>query len=373
MGKAVLAVFSGTGNARRAAGIVMEELGAGGRPTEMVDLAAGERLPELGRGDLLVLCSCTLGFSVPATVMDAIKAAPRSDGAQVAALCICGGVMHRGRVIGGWSGAAAIAALGILRRKGWEPVGSADASYPMNWTQMSGAAKGADQGAIIQRGDGEAKAFGRVLASGGRVFLRRNLLTLTVVRSVGLMFRLVARRILGIMYIADDTCTSCAFCARVCPSRAIAMRGGRPLWTLRCTDCNRCINACPSASIQTSTARLVLFAVLNLAAMVASPPFAQFILRTSAPAFAEVGLVSFLAGSLLYIAVTLAQLGPLDALLRALERKPAFRRFFTANFTKRYTRYLAPGFKPPATLPTAAATPTATAPHASALDHSGRP
>jgi ferredoxin len=362
MDKAVVAVFSGTGNARRAAGIAAEELEAAGRQVGMVDLAAGERLPELGRGDLLVLCSSTLGFSVPAAVMDAIKAAPRSDGAQAAALCVCGGVMNRGRVIGGWSGAASIAALGILRRKGWEPVGSADASYPMNWTQVGEAAKGADQAAILQRGDGEAKAFGRILGSGGRVFLRRNLLTLTVGRFVGFMFRLVARRILGIMYIADDTCTSCGFCERTCPSRAIVMHGGRPSWTLRCMDCNRCINACPSASIQTSTARLVLFAVLNLAAMVASPPLAQLILRTSAPALAEVGLVSFLAGSLLYIAVTLAQLGPLDALLRALERKPAFRRFFTANFTKRYARYLAPGFKPPA-----ASTNT------SARDRSGRP
>jgi hypothetical protein len=60
MGRTVIAVFSGTGNARRAAGIVAAELEAAERHTELVDLAAGARtgasacidanIPELGAG-----------------------------------------------------------------------------------------------------------------------------------------------------------------------------------------------------------------------------------------------------------------------------------------------------------------------------------
>ncbi len=360
MGKALLAVFSGTGNARRAAGLIEEELKAAGHQVGMVDLAAGACVPGLAQGDLLIVCSSTLGFSPPATVMAALRAAPRSDGAQVGMLCVCGGVMHRGRIVGGWSGAASAAALGILRRKGWKPVGSADASYPQNWTQVAEAAAGDAQKAIIERGDGEARTFGRAMARGERVFLKRNILTLTIGRLVGFIFRLAARRILGSMYIADGSCTSCAFCARTCPAHAIVMRKGRPSWTLRCVDCNRCINACPTASIQTSTARLILFAGVNLAAMVASPFLARFVLRAAAPGFAGPGFgpASFLAGVLVYSAITMLQLGPGDALLRALERKPAFRRFFAANFTKGYVRYLAPGFKPPANIQPETAAPT---------------
>ncbi len=348
MNRTVIAVFSGTGNARRAAGIVAAELEAAGRHTELVDLAAGAAIPELGTGDLLVLCSSTLGFSPPGMVLAALKAAPRSAGAQVAMLCVCGGVMHKGNISGGWSGAASIVALGVLARKGWEPVGSADASYPQNWTQMSEAAIGADQEAIIGRGDADARAFGKAVAAGQRVFLRRNALTLSVGRFVGFIFRLMASKILGSMYLADDTCTSCGLCARVCPAGAIVMRGGSPTWTLRCIDCNRCINACPSASIQTSTARLVIFAAVNVAAMIGSPPLARGILRAVAPVLSgpAFGPVSFLAGVALYAALTLLQLGPLARLISVLERKPAFRRFFNASFTRRYQRYLAPGFKP---------------------------
>lgn len=361
MNRTVIAVFSGTGNARRAAGIVAAELESAGRHTELVDLAAGASatasataiIPELGAGDLLVLCSSTLGFSPPATVMGALRAAPRSGGGQVAMLCVCGGVMNKTKISGGWSGAASIVALGVLARKGWEPVGSADASYPQNWTQMSEAAMGSDQVAIIERGDADARAFGKAVATGQRVFLRRNALTLTVGRFVGFIFRLVASKILGSIYIADDTCTSCGLCARVCPAQAIVMQSGTPAWTLRCVDCNRCINACPTASIQTSTARLVIFAAVNVIAMIGSPPLARGILNArilhtvapglSGPAF---GPVSFLAGVVLYGAITLLQLGPLARLMVSLERKPALRRFFTASFTRRYQRYLAPGFKP---------------------------
>jgi len=132
MSRTIVAVFSGTGNAQRAAGIVSAELQASGHSVEMLDLAAGAAIPELGTGDLLVLCSSTLGFSPPALVFDALKSAPPSgtqgsSGAQVAILCVCGGVMNKGRISGGWSGAASIVSLGVLARKGWEPVGSADA------------------------------------------------------------------------------------------------------------------------------------------------------------------------------------------------------------------------------------------------------
>ncbi|OHD26248.1 MAG: hypothetical protein A2Y38_23595 [Spirochaetes bacterium GWB1_59_5] len=283
-------------------------------------------------------------------VLDAIKAAPRSGGAQAAMLCVCGGVMKNGRISGGWSGAASIVSLGVLARKGWEPVGSADASYPENWTQVTEAAIGNDQVAIIARGDAEAHAFGKAVVTGQRIFLKRNVLTLSVGRFVGFIFRLAARRILGSMYIADDTCTSCGLCARVCPAQAIVMRDGAPTWSPRCVDCNRCINACPTASIQTSTARLVSFAAINVAALIGSLPLARDILRAAAPGFSGVafGPLAFLAGLALYSAITMLQLGPLARLIVVLERKPALRRFFTASFTRRYARYLAPGFRPAA-------------------------
>ncbi|MFH2114162.1 MAG: EFR1 family ferrodoxin [Spirochaetota bacterium] len=348
MKRVVVAVFSGTGNARRAAGLVASELEESGRPIELVDLARGAAIPQLAYGDQLVLCTSILGFSVPSPVMQAIKAAPRSEGATVAILCVCGGVMNKGRTVGGWSGAAAMVALGVLRRKGYLPAGSVDVSYPENWTQMSESAMGEDQRLILERGDGEARAFGKILKAGERVFIKRNFLTLTLGSFVGFVFRSLARKVLAMLYIADDSCTSCGLCVRTCPAAAIVMKDGQPYWTSRCSECNRCINLCPSTSIQTSTARLLIFAVLNTIAIFVASPIATAMLGVIAPAWTGLGrnLCAFGLGLLVYIALTAVQLGPLNALIRTLERRPAFRRFFTAGFTRKYKRYLAPGFKP---------------------------
>ena len=348
MKKVVVAVFSGTGNARRAADLLFAELKESGRSVELVDLTLGAGIPTLSPEDLLVLCTSILGFSVPSTVMQAIKAAPASDGAAVAILCVCGGVMNKSRISGGWSGAASVAALGMLKRKGFVPVGSADVSYPVNWTQMTEAAMGEDQQRILDRGDGEARAFGKALRAGPRVFIKRNILTLTLVRFVGFVFRSVARKILAMLYIADDSCTSCGLCARTCPASAIVMKDGRPYWTSLCAECNRCINFCPSASIQTSTARLLFFAVLNIVVILVSAPIARTLLGAIIPAWTGLGrnLSAFVLGLLIFIGLTAIQLGPLNAVIRSLERRPAFRRLFTAGFTWKYRRYRAPGFKP---------------------------
>jgi len=350
MNNVIVAVFSGTGNAARAASLVLGRLTAAGHEASLVDLAAGEALPTLGDEGLLVVCSSTLGFSVPSTVMAALKAAPRS-GARVAIACVCGATMGRRGISGGWSGAASVAALSVLRRRGYRPVGSADVSYPENWTQVSAPAEGADREAMLARGDAEATAFADRLIQGESgpvegLFLRRNLVTLSLGRLVGAIFRLAARRLLGRLFVADDACTSCGLCAEACPARAITMRNGLPAWSAGCSACNRCINLCPATAIQTSTARLVLVLGCNVAALVAAPGAARGLLRALAPGLPAFGLWANLAGLALYAAFTLLQLGPLDALLRAAERSAALRRLFVAGPTRRFGRYLAPGFRP---------------------------
>ena len=50
---------------------------------------------------------------------------------------------------------------------------------------------------------------------------------------------------------ADEKCVGCGKCASICPSGAISMVDGRPVWTgKKCLKCCGCINRCPVSAIQ---------------------------------------------------------------------------------------------------------------------------
>jgi Pyruvate/2-oxoacid:ferredoxin oxidoreductase delta subunit len=53
---------------------------------------------------------------------------------------------------------------------------------------------------------------------------------------------------------AENSCTGCGTCERLCPSHAIEMVAGMPEWTLEtCAFCLGCINRCPAQAIEYGT------------------------------------------------------------------------------------------------------------------------
>lgn len=60
-------------------------------------------------------------------------------------------------------------------------------------------------------------------------------------------------------FFADDNCTSCGQCVRVCPTENIYLDGPetgarRPVWSGDCIHCMACINRCPFQAIEYGTA-----------------------------------------------------------------------------------------------------------------------
>lgn len=362
--KALYAYYTGTGNTLRALEKVSEGLAASGWEAEWLEIRAdgpplGSALERLGEEDLLVLGFPALGFSAPQPVIRALRALPGLPGIRAAVLCACGATAAKGRVMQGWSGTAVPEALGILVRKGAVPVGSVEASYPENWTQVSPPGDEAGRAAMTSLGDGQAREFGVRLAAyraaGGSASsglpagsVRRGPLSRAFGPLMARGFRTLGRRLLARLFVADGSCTSCGLCARTCPAAAMRMTGARPAWTTACSGCNRCINICPERAIQTSYARLVLVLGLNVAALFLSGPAARALLGavSGAGRAAAGGVGSFAAGLALYLGFSLLQAGPLDAGLRALERSGALGALFSRGFTERFGRYLAPGFQP---------------------------
>lgn len=364
MSTAHILYYSATGNTYRALGIVAEALRARGYEPAWRDLAKGR--PPFGgagssvtdgdlaypaEGDLVLIGFPALGFCAPEPVLRALRGLPRLAGLRTAALCACGGSAVGSRILRGWAGAAVPEIERLLKRKGMAVLASAEASYPENWRQVSRPAQGDMRDALVAMGDADARAFAasltRALDGGPPERLRRSPLARILISPVPPLFRALARKCLTRLFTADAACTGCGLCARSCPAAAIRMEGGRPSWGLACSACNRCINACPEGAIQTSNLRLGFFAVVNIiVGIVGFRAGGRLVGALGAALDLRLpGIVGALTGFALYCGLTLVQLGPLDALLRLLERSPALKAAFYRSFTKGYPRYLAPGFE----------------------------
>ena len=51
-------------------------------------------------------------------------------------------------------------------------------------------------------------------------------------------------------FFADEKCTSCGICVKVCPVHNIVLTEGRPEWLHHCEQCLACLHWCPEEAIQ---------------------------------------------------------------------------------------------------------------------------
>lgn len=363
MKSARIRFFSGTGNTRRACGILARGLAEAGYSVELDEVGAperprGERAEGAAAGpggprDLEVFAFPVYAFSMPQIMRRHVKGLERVSGAVPAAVLAVFGDMFVGkgaarRLHPGWEGGALREARRLLSGRGYRVFAAHALGYPESFMQVAAPPCAEEQEAIRAASDARLARIVKALAAGEGNRTRCAPASLAWIGPVRVAFQGLARRLLGKLYAADGACNGCGRCARACPAAAIRMRGKRPRWGWGCQDCQRCINLCPEKAIQTSALRAVLIALVPLAL-----PYNRILAAAAggdaaALAASVLGLSALPAAAAVLCRVLLWLLGAtlatvlVDLLLRGLERVPGLRRAVWAGHTARYGRYAAP-------------------------------
>lgn len=327
--KAVIHSFSGTGNTARAVQVLGAQLAGAGYEVAQRGVD-GRAEPPAEIPDLTVVAFPIWAWAAPHFVLAYARRLPKAAGARAAVFATCGGF-----------GAQGVGEMErILRRRGYRVVASGEAVYPDNWLLAVNPEAGSELDAALAEGDQTVQLFANNCLSDEPALFRCAFFHKIWSWPIARLFRLCGRRFLGKFFIADSRCTSCGLCAASCPVRAIQMDGApeTPRWGANCAGCYRCINLCPAQAIQISVPRLAIHLGVNLALTVGWL-WAMAEWRERLP-------LAVAAATAAFAGLTVLQLTALDGLLRALETRPALRRFFAASYTKSFGRYRAPGFLP---------------------------
>jgi ferredoxin len=339
--------FSATGNTERAVKIVEATLLSAGHAVERRPIVKGERIAGGTLPENLIVAFPVLAFSPPAFVKAFLRNLPpgrRADGSRIRAAVLA--------VDGGGAMGAPWRAVAILSRRGYDPAFVGCASYPENWTQFFEPLDRDEALAMTARGDAEASVFAKALAAGDASAYPAPRKPPFLSGIVPFLFGSVGRRVFGKLFIADENCDACGFCARTCPAGTILMRGrgkGRPYWKSDCENCNRCINVCPRGAIVTSIGRSI--ALMGAVIALARAGIAAYLslgapLIYSSFAGPTAAAINAAAIAIVVVASHILALVLDRILLSRVERLPGFRRFFRWSFNKGKRRYRAEGFAP---------------------------
>lgn len=346
MANIIIHYFTGTGNTAHCVKLMTESLQSHGHEVKIWQVRQ-HVLPPAGDFDYHIIAFPVLAFAAPVIMKKYIHKMPRVDGIKTAMLAVNGCIIHDGKLIKGFTGHALEQLEKILLHKNYDVFLTGNASFPENWTQTTNPCSPEDIKAIFPQGEAEAKVFIQKFLLQKKELYRCGVSNKLWSYQLAGLFGFIGRRALGKFYVADERCTGCAICAKSCPAGTISMWHKTPRWATTCEDCNRCINVCPEQAIQVS---LPLFAIQTIINFILTA-WAIWAIIVFVPDWTGLPLLPLIfLEALLIVAATLFLLWvlavPFDAFFRLLMRIPRVRRFFSISYTRKFRRYVAPGFDP---------------------------
>ena len=229
--------FTGTGNSEYAAKKLAAALGEETTPL-MERIRHGDTSP-LESQTPWIVCTPTYAWQIPHIVRDHLRATLLRGSREVYFVMTCGSEI----------GDAGRHAAGLCAEKLLTYRGCAGVVMPENYIAMFDAPEEAEARKIVAAADPVLNRLAELIRDrkpfpAAKIGAADKLKSGIVNKGFYPLFGHAGQ------FTADESCTGCGLCAKLCPTRAITLRGGRPVWGDDCTHCMACIAHCPAEAIE---------------------------------------------------------------------------------------------------------------------------
>ncbi|MFA4824671.1 MAG: EFR1 family ferrodoxin [Methanoregula sp.] len=236
--KSIIYYFTGTGNSLVAAKAICARLG----DCELIPIATlGGSLSEIVPvADRVGIVCPVYDFGLPSIV------AAFAERLNLSGTGYCFAVL----TMGGMGGSALHQMDGIIQKHGDRQLDAAfTVRMPGNFVPMYAPPQGKKREEILVKAD---KRIGEISEMIDRGLIVRPAISPLTSLLKRLMYAGFIEQIHGAdkNFTADEKCTSCGTCARVCPVQNIVMENEKPSWMHHCELCLACLHFCPVAAIQ---------------------------------------------------------------------------------------------------------------------------
>ncbi len=240
MKKAIIYVFTGTGNTRIAADQIAQALSAHDITTTVWEARMPfSSAPDPNGFDIAGFGYPIHAFNTPQFFLRFAKTLPKVSGMPTFIFKTSGEPFR-------FNNASSRPLVRILRKKGFVPMLETHLLMPYN---IMFRYKDALVKQMYLHTHGMARVISNKVAAGQTQKLRYHPLTILL----SYIFRLqwFGAWVNGPMIHAKKTlCTGCGKCAKACPAGNIRMKDGIPRFSYHCTMCMRCVFRCPTDAIR---------------------------------------------------------------------------------------------------------------------------
>lgn len=252
----IIYYYSGTGNAKSAAGWIADVAKSRNINTHIISIHRYEEIqvPRLKEGKTLIgFCYPTHGFDPAPLMLKFIIGFPALKNCNVFLLNTRAGMKLSKLFLPGISGLAQIIPAAILRAKGFKVIGMQPMDLPSNWISLHPGLKQKVVESIFSRCKRISERFANKILSGKRHY--KALLSLPIdvaVSPISVGYYFIGRFAIAKTFYASEKCTNCGKCIEQCPVKAIKLVNNRPFWKYNCESCMKCMNNCTERAIETS-------------------------------------------------------------------------------------------------------------------------